>query len=452
MRTFHCYRYRPAAYKGLYKRLWHFHDRHPLPAPLNRAAREVLYHARRARLRLTTPAPRDGRDEFGDPVVPRQRYLPPAQPFQSVPLDLVRARFRELHAANEHLYSGDGSWIPHPRMPLYGAGVPIEEVSERILGYLAAHEAFGDPVYLERAEEGGRYLLERRLFADGHLRLEGHLVVELVYTYAGRALLALWERDRSASEYLDGATLIADRLLEEHYGGALDHVAKPAQLLAPLYRLTGREEYLAAALKRALRVVRFQLPYGGWPGDDARMWYHSIIARSVIDTYVATPNTLAHYAKKDRLARCVTAALNRVLAAQDEDGRIKIGRGDGTRDPLFAEYEDQFARICVRFTGSGFVPERLPLSDYVGVDQMDLLVGAFEELAVQPAAVAAHGYARVAVRAPAINRLEFETHLVGRYAQFLHRLSKTNPHLREKLGADGAREGLRTPLRAVGTD
>ena len=440
--NFHHYRAKPTRYT-LYLRLWHWHDNHPLPARLNKAARELLYLGRRIRQKVFTPRPRHGRDDYGDPVVPRDRYPHPVALFEPIPSVAIEAKFRDIHLANEHLYNGDGSWDPHPLMPLYGSGIPIEEVSERILGYLGAFEAFGDRVFLERAEEGSRYLLERRLFANGHLRLEGHLVVELEYAFAGTALLASWQQDRSRTECLEAARKIADRLVEEHIGGAIDHALKAAQLLAPMYRITGNETYLKAALRRAFRAVALQLPYGGWPGADSRIWYHCIIARSLIDTYIATPNTLAYYAKKDRIARAITAALNRVASAQSADGHIKIGRGDGSSDPLFAEQAEILRRHSARFTAGRFVPSPVALEDFAPHQAMDLLTTAFEELAVQPAAIMAHGLARVAVRSPALHRLEFETHLVGRYAQFLRRLARINSETGKRIGvaADYAHSG-----------
>jgi len=431
--NFHHYRAKPTRYT-LYQRLWHWHDNHPLPARLNKAARELLYFGRRIRQKVFTPRPRHGRDDYGDPVVPRDRYPHPVALFEPIPRVVIEAKFREIHLANEHLYNGDGSWDPHPLMPLYGSGIPIEEVSERILGYLGAFEAFGDRVFLERAEEGSRYLLERRLFANGHLRLEGHLVVELEYAFAGTALLASWQQDRSRTECLEAARKIADRLVEEHIGGAIDHALKAAQLLAPMYRITGNEAYLKAALRRAFRAVALQLPYGGWPGADSRIWYHCIIARGLIDTYIATPNTLAYYAKKDRIARAITAALNRVASAQSAHGHIKIGRGDGSSDPLFAEQAEILRRHSARFTAGRFVPSPVALEDFAPHQAMDLLTTAFEELAVQPAAIMAHGLARVAVRSPALHRLEFETHLMGRYAQFLRRLARVNSETGKRIG------------------
>ena len=353
--------------------------------------------------------------------------------FNPVPLATVEQRFAQIHRANEYLYNGNGSWDPHPLMPLYGSGIPLEEVSDRILGYLGAFKAFGDPVFLQRAVEAGRYLLERRLFANGHLRLEAHLVIELEYAYAGCALLALWEHDRAQSEYLQAAVKIGDRLVEEHIGGAIDHALKVAQLLGPLYRRTGNPAYLKAALRRALRAVAFQLPYGGWPGQDSRIWYHCIIARSLIDAYVAIPNTLAYYTKRDRIARTITAALNRVLLSQSESGEVKIGRGDRKMDPLFAQQEQLLRRSTVSFTGEQFVPATLSLRDFVPRDVIDFLTAAFDELAIQPAAIAAHGAASVLVDSSAIHRLEFETFMVGRYAQFLKGIAQLNSETGKRL-------------------
>ncbi|MGZ8211856.1 MAG: hypothetical protein ACXWUH_15220 [Burkholderiales bacterium] len=411
------------------------HDNHPLPPRLNKAAREILYVGRRLKLRIFTPRPKRGCDEYGDPVASRYKYPTPVQLFEPVPLDRVEARFRSIHLANEHLYNGDGSWDPHPYMPHYGSGIPIEEVSERIVGYLDAFKAFGDPVFFERAKEGGRYILERRLFANGHLRLGPHPVAELAYSYAGCALLALWVQDRSETAYLRAATRIADRLVEEHIGGAIDHAVKVAQLLAPLYEITGKESYLKASLRRALRAVALQLPYGGWAGNDSRIWYHCIIGRGLIDTYIATPNTLAYYAKRDHIARSITGALNRVVSAQRADGHIKIGRGDGTKDPLFAEYARFLRHKTAAFTGEGFIPSSMELRDFVPRDPMDFLTAAFEELAVEPAAIAAHGLAHVIVRTSAVHRLEFETYIVGRYARFLQRLAQLNRETVSRVGA-----------------
>ena len=434
--TFHNYRYKPERYETLLQRLWHFHDQRPLPPRLNRLTREGVYYVRRVRDVHLAPRPVDGRDEYGDPVVPRQSFLAPRRAFRPPELEAVEARFRELHAMNEYLYNGDGSWEQHEYSSAYGAGIPIEAVAYRVLGYLRAYEAFGDPVFLRRAREGGDYLLRERVFADGHLRLEVHLVVELVYTFAGLALLALHRQDPGRADYLDAAGRIGDRLVEEHCTGCSDHAVMPAQLLGPLYRLTGQDRYLKAALRRVSKyAVALQLPYGGWTGADSFVWYHSIITRSAMAAYAATPNTLAYYAKKDRLARCVTAGLNRVLAGQDESGRVKTGRGDITWDYNYTGH-------TVRWEGGRLVPTASDLRQYTGPDELDLLVSAFEDLAVQPAAIAAHGYAGAMLDRTEVRRADFDTFAVGRYAGFLARLGGLSEQTRRKVGAAPATDRI----------
>lgn len=426
--TFHNYRYKPETYSSVGQRLWHFHDQHPLPPFVNRRLREVMRQYRRLRTVVLAPTVRGERDEFGDVLAPRQTFLAPCTDFVPPSLEKVEARFRDLHQLNEYLYNGDGSWEQHVYSSAYGSGVAIEEVAFRIQGYLAAYEIFGDPIYHQRAVEGGEYILRERLFADGHLRLESHMVTELEYTFAGCGLLALHQNDPVRTDWLDAARRIGDRLVEEHCTGCSDHATMPAQLLGPLYQLTGDASYLKAALQRVFRyAVDLQLPYGGWTGPDSFIWYHSIITKSVLSAYVATPNTLAYYAKKDRLARCLTAGINRLLAAQDETGQIKMGRGEQTWDYSYADH-------MVTFEDGNLVHAPFELHRYTGPYELDLLMAAFERLAVQPAAVAAMGYAELMLQQTEYGRADFETFAMGRCAQFLSRLARGSKQTQREVG------------------
>ena len=112
---------------------------------------------------------------------------------------------------------------------------------------------------------------------------------------------------------------------------------------------------------------------------------------------------------------------------------MKIGRGDGKMDPLFAQQEQLLRRSTVSFTGEQFVPGTLSLRDFVPRDVIDFLTAAFDELAIQPAATAAHGAASVLVDSSAIHRLEFETFMVGRYAQFLKGIAQFSSETGKRL-------------------
>jgi hypothetical protein len=270
---FHRPRFR-SANPTFFQRLWEFHDDHPLPDKLNRAGRTVLYLGRRAR-RVLTP------DRPGAKPVPRYEFLS-ARPFTPMPLEKAAEWFRRVHEANEAVYRGNGAWSPQPYAIYAGQGVPIEEMALRIPGYLSAYRATRDPVYLQRAHEAGDYMLRERLFADGHILLQGHLSLDVCYSIAGTALLALWEQDHSCTDYFDAARRIGDRLIAAHIAGVLDHACLPAQLFGPLYRHTGQSHYLKAAIRRVFqRALPFQLSTGSWEGVQGCLWYHSINLRSL---------------------------------------------------------------------------------------------------------------------------------------------------------------------------
>ena len=163
-----------------------------------------------------------------------------------------------------------------------------------------------------------------------------------------------------------------------------------------------------------------------------------MIARGVMATYIALPNTLAHYATKDRLAQCFTAALNRVLLGQKPDGQLPQMRGDG-------EFDYNITQHAVVLQADGFVRAPFRLEDHTAASQMDFLVACFEELAVTPAALAAHGYAHVMLRPTPAVRLEFETAAAGRYARFLVWLQGRSPQVRRRLHVAGEPRPLPAP-------
>jgi hypothetical protein len=413
MKIFHTPRYRSPS-RSPFQRLWQFHDDHPLPPRLNRAARACLYVGRRLKHAVAHRKRYAVRAEGTEPKpVPRNRFLE-ARPFSPLPFEDAAAWFRRVHEANETVYRGNGSWFPQPYALSAGHGISIEEVALRIPGYLSAYKATAEPSYLERANAGGEYLLRERLFTDGHLLLQGHLTIDFCYTFAGAALLALWERDRKCTEYFEAARKIGDRLVECHLAGSINHGSSPAQLLGPLYRHTGDRRYLRAAVRRVFRrAVPFQLPSGGWVGHEGRLWYQGINLRSLIAMYVAMPFTLEYARKKDRLAQSIVAATNWFLSLQSAAGAFPLSGDPGLTS---TEWEQD----VVTFDGCKFLPEPMVRAYFGhGAYEIDALVAAYEHLQVEAVLPALHGYASLIAGTRRLWRLEFNTLGAGRYLGLL---------------------------------
>ena len=256
------------------------------------------------------------------------------------------------------------------------------------------------------------------MFENGHVHLQGHLVLDFAYSIVGVALLRLWEHDRTEASFFEAARRIGDRLVEHHIAGSINHAAIPAQLLGPLYRYTGDPRYLRAAHKRVFRsVVPFQRPAGDWDGHESRAWYQGVNILSLIAVYVSTPFDLAYARRNDRLAETLTAALNRLLDSQDEEGAL----GHSGQGASPAEWEPDL----VTFQDGVFSPASLP-GGYRshGAYEMDAFVTGYEVLRVQACASAAHRYASYLASTNRLWRLEFNTLGAGRYLNLLKTLSE----------------------------
>lgn len=411
-------------------RLWLVHNRHQLPAPLNYLVRNVvLPRVRSAGQRIShlltnRRAWRRGVDEYGDPVAPRDRLEPARHRFSAPPFSELERAFQRIHEQNESLRNADGTWSPHRFSPYYGKGITLEELAARILGYLDAHEATGERGYLERALVAGDRLLQRQL-ADGHFRLQGHTSVDVTYTFAGLAALRLWEVT-AETRYLGAAVSAGDRVAEYHLAGSTNHAVLPALLLARLYERTGCRRYLARAHRRARRTaLARQLPYGGWDTHDSWTWYHALITRSLIETYVVTPFVLEHYSLKDRLAEAITAALNRMVLAQQADGRIKAGRGH----LVYEERDDAGVRYLERQVSfeveSGFTRISEPRLEPHHFE-LDTLLAASELLCLPGLDSTIFGVMRHYAEKRCWSRPEFDTLALGHALRFARRRGAAN--------------------------
>ena len=405
---FHTPRYRRDS-PSLFERLWEWHDDHPLPENLNRAARCGMYvfrrvaHAARPISRFSVPG-----EISGPAQVPNDRFLRP-RTFAPLPLEEAKAWFDRVHSANEAVYQRNGSWRPQPYALYKDAGVSVEEVCLRILGYLSAHSAVENPIFLDRAVQGGDYLLRERVFADGHMMLLGHLSPDFCYTYAGVALLALWNLDRSQTRYFEAARKIGDRLIEFHAAGSVNHACAPAQLLGPLYRYTGEQSYLRAMQTRVLKhALPFQLRSGDWNGYQGYAWYQAVILRSLVETYISLPFTLRNAAPKDKLAKAIVAGTNWFIRMQDESGALPISRDTASGYP-------SGDKDTVVFDGGRFRPAPLPRYLGHGAYEIEALSSMFEILGTHSVLPTLHGYAARLARSERLWRLEFNTFGAGRY-------------------------------------
>ncbi len=341
------------------------------------------------------------------------------------PLNMTQAAqwFERIHLANEAVYRGDGSWNPHPYSGHRELGIAIEEIALRIPGYLSAYRTTGNKDYLDRAVAAGDYLIRERLFEDGHLHLQAHLVIDFCYTLAGTALLKLWKQDRSRRDFFYAARKIGDRLVAHHFAGSINHCAIPAQLLGPLYRYTGDKKYLRAALKRVFRsAVRFQYKSGDWSGHES--WYQGVNLRSLIAAYVSTPFDLANQRAKDRLAEAIVAATNWFIGSQDDTGAFPLCRWYSRAPRCEAE--------VVSFDGHAFrragiiADAKSRTQGYFGhgAYEVDALAALFEDLGSTAALSSLHGYIALLARTDRLWRLEFNTLGAGRYLEVLDRIKE----------------------------
>lgn len=403
--AFHAGRYRVAK-GGVLSRLWEWHDDHPLPLVLQQPLRASVHAVRNARLRWANKQLRNSGTAVSRKEICSSRFPMPST-------DTVAARnwFEQVHLANEALRDVDGAWWPQPFSTYAGYGVSIEELAFRIISYLEAYRATGHDLYSQRAYAGAEYLLRRRLMANGHLELQGHLSIDFCYPWAGLALLAAYRGRPERVDYRMAAMAIGERLLEFQIAGSANHALMPVRLFAALYRETGDRRYVKALKKRVLRFLPQQRPQGDWPGYNGLVWYQAIILRCLIDAYAATPFTLENSRFQDRTAAAITAALNWFISLQKDDGLFPLILDGDQQGP-----SDQ----TVSFRDGVFVQDPSP-SGFPGHGgyEIDALVAAFEQLHVAEILPVVRIYAEALMRTDRLWRLEFNTLAAARYLRLL---------------------------------
>jgi len=410
--------------------LWKFDDRHPLPRSLNTFARFALYLLRRVRFFVLAQLSAYRCGASGQEALVGSIRVSNTMELVS-PLDSSKAancaqeRFEHVNQVNRRLRTNRGAWHAQPHAIYYGQGVSIEEVALRVLGYMAAFRATGLMEYLDEAREGCSYLRTYRIYADGHLRLQGHQVIDMTYAYGGAALLSVYEHTGNKA-LLSVARRIGDRLIEYHISGSVNHAVVPAYLLEPLYRYTGDVRYRNALRKRLFRTaVPFQLPYGGWLGHESWIWYHAIITKSLVLGYSALPFDLQHQSDKDRLARTITAALNRFIEAFDAaQASFRIR----PEPPLCETTEDEVYYRTSNYSEQSFKSVRNLSGPYGAWNGyvLDALITAYEHLDVHALTPLIDQFGCAVCRSREVSRLEFDTLGAGRFFEYVATIRDRN--------------------------
>jgi len=423
---FHSYRTSRSSPDNLYERLWNLHDRNPLPYWLNVVARRVVRLFRRVRLFLLSQLEAYRRGHAGQDR-PADRFElsavdAEAADFEDAPaLETAQRRFSHVHAINQRLRTDQGAWVAQPQATYHGDGISVEEVGLRVTGYLAAYRATGELEYLQVAQQGCEYLRSERIYADGHIRLQGHLVIDITYAFAGTALLSLYEHTGD-EKLLETACRIGDRLVDYHISGSVNHAVTPVQLLAPLYQHTGKTRYRDAMRERLFQTaVPMQMPYGGWLGHESWIWYHAMITKSLILGYVSLPFDLNHQSDKDGLAQAITAALNRFAWDFRENGSFRI-----RPDPPLCETVDDADHYSASIFEDGQF-HRIETSASQGYGHwngyvLDALVTAHEYLDVRSLTPMIDRFGAAVASSRKVSRLEFDTLGAGRYLEYVSRI------------------------------
>jgi len=427
--SFHSFERGDDSKNSIIEKMWFLHNKYPLPHNLNIAARYIVYLLRKihrkiiAKRKMYNGKAIEEKDVKNDEI---EVASTTATMSDDSTLSEAEKRFKHVHGINSELRTEEGAWVPQPHAIYAGSGISVEEVALRVVGYISAYEATSNQEFLDTAREGVDYLVSKRIYKDGHIHLQGHTVVDITYAFVGRALLSLYEHDEN-EDILTIAKKIGDKLVKYHISGSVNHAITPVQLLCPLYKKTGEKKYRKNIVKRVFRsAVPLQLPYGGWLGHESWIWYHALIMRGLILSYTALPYDIKYRSKKDKIARCIVASVNRLIKYQRPDGSFRI-RPDvpicqSTNDDKY--YSDR----CT-YNGEKFVKVDNEKCKGYGMWNgyiIDTLVTAYNHLGIDEVVPVIIRFGSLLSKTSIVSRLEFDTLGSGRYLNFVNK-HKSNP-------------------------
>lgn len=337
----------------------------PVAEPVSSEAIEALgvslqVVAERARLATVEWLPGQFDDEtgafFGHFRVPDGYREPPQTVNLIAPWQLIAAYDRYGDAGLLARAEQAAAWfyarhvVDHPMSVVAGGvrdGIATHEIwtkfsAEEIVTCLALHTRTGQVIWLERARQSGRYLIQARRhgFAPRfHLERGGWLALGWdSWGRAVEALLLLWQADQESSwleeavrwgDYAlgiqaeDGAYYLIDG---DYYN--TDLAADELRALCFLHEATGREDFLRAARRFADWHLDRQRADGAWPltiDRDGHVVMPTVGPGDIPNIAIALLR-LFHVTQDDRYLESVYRAMRYSLSVQVVDA-------DPGRDP-----------------------------------------------------------------------------------------------------------------------
>ncbi len=254
--------------------------------------------------------------------------------FTPLTVEALAARFARAHEVFETIRNEEGSWgqgysvliperkpdVTHPLMRYPGYAV---------LGYLAAWQAQGKPIYRQRAIEGLAYLLSAQ-DQTGAFRWywtnEGLLGEDALYStgIAGSALVAGYNA-LGDKRYLDASARAAKWEASMPLSGNANYNLFAVWHMAAQVRAMHDEAVLDSAAAKAAATLAGQTQEGCWSDDHNQyLSYHSIIVCGLVELLSVLPKDHPQYATiHDGTVRAVSFLISRIHADGSLEGHAK---------------------------------------------------------------------------------------------------------------------------------
>jgi rhamnogalacturonyl hydrolase YesR len=250
----------------------------------------------------------------------------------------VETYFARLHEACEKRYNGNGSWgrgtldwggdlfAKQKNRESFCDHPLVRDAGWAVSGYLDAHRHRRNETYLDRARAGLEWLLTEQE-PDGSFRLytrkqEGQTNHRGCMFPTGIAASALAKGHEYLGEqrYLEASQRAAEWEKARPVTRNVNFNAFSIWHLAEHFRLTGRDDFLEAAIEKTKSgMLCYQGANGGWPGHNAWIWYHGYNLKAYAALLRALPAT---HPFRPTLTRAARAAVRYLVHLQQPTGAL----------------------------------------------------------------------------------------------------------------------------------